>query len=145
MSIFENLGNSFREANIEQKWEESGLLGNFSEDKRKELIKIFENTEAKIADKDYAEELIIILFPAIRSIYSLINCTQIDGCWSHEKFKDNPELQKETSESLDGAKIAEELNTFRRYFMVFGELYLENLDHEAELVVLFCNNYVAGL
>jgi hypothetical protein len=56
-----------------------------------------------------------------------------------------PELYEYLLMMIDVKKITERLIDYCENFMPIATPYLKNLDSQAELCLLFCNNYVFGL
>lgn len=131
---------------IYKTWNDIGFLEGLTVEHRRKLSLLYEEGAEKLLANDeykYNDELGTVFFPCIRRIYSEIAGLN-EGYYS-KRYKDFPEMQEKAFALFKLEEVLKELNVFTKYFMVFGELYLKNLDHEAELTVLFCDNFQSGI
>ena len=117
-------------------WEKSGLLEGIPNKLKPELVKYYNQGAKHIGGLRWPMPLTdfdSLLFPAIRRIFNLV----------HGLYTDKKPIN--ISKSVSVKDIIAQLEDYMKYFMVLGQKYLNNCDHEAELLALFTQNYVNGL
>lgn len=118
--------------------DKSGLLYGFN-GINYDIIKSY--MESVDYDKIKMDETVQCVAPAIRRILTMILETE------NQKyiFKKEPNTQIEVMGMFDANEIAEGLDKlYSELLPVFGK-YLPNIDSQAELTLLFCDNYVYKL
>ncbi len=114
-------------------WEDSGLLKGLELSHKQNLTDFF-NQVAEVFDKTYYknESTGTLLYPCIRKIYSIISLE--DDAYNNIKIED-----------LDISSIITELDRLVPIIILMEQNFFKNYDIEAELLVIFCYNYVGGL
>jgi hypothetical protein len=128
-------------------WYDIGFLDGLSEEHGRKLSLLFEEGARKLLTQDVykdVEQLSTILLPCIRRIYSYIAGLVEDSSIS-QRYKNFPEMQEKAFVLFNVDDVLRELYMFNKFFMIFGELYLKNLDHEAEMCCLFSSNFQMGI
>jgi len=142
------VGNGETDPNkIFEKWNEFGFVHGLSEEDGRKLSLLYEEAAEKLmASDEYKDndQLGTVLFPCVRRIYSYI-AGLVEDNYISRQYKNFPEMQEKAFALLKVDDILKDLNVFSKYFMIFGELYLKNIDHEAEMCCLFSSNFQAGI
>jgi hypothetical protein len=116
-------------------WEKTGMLEGLTGNTRETVIKLFKEIDFKsipeIKDSVGVDTLIC---PVIRRIlYSII------------KDHSRGITEEDVLPLIDVKEITELLIEYVRVFIPYAEKYLPDLDAQAEMCLLFCDNYVMKL
>lgn len=128
-------------------WNDIGLLYGLSEEHGRKLSLLYEEGAEKLLTHDdymHNERLAVILFPCIRRIFSYIFGLVEDNSIS-QRYKNFPEMRDKAFDLFKVDDVLKDLHVFNKFFMIFGEQYLKNLDHEAEMCCLFSSNFQMGI
>jgi hypothetical protein len=92
-------------------------------------------------DRIKRDETIQCIAPSIRQIL----CKILETENQFNIFKREPNTQIEVMSMVKVNEIIDGLDTLYSELLPLSEKYLPNIDNQAELTVLFCNNYVHTL
>lgn len=142
--LFKNIGTE-TPLEVYKKWLATGFLYGLKEENAKEIAVLYEKA-ARILIKSMTKQydIEIITFPAIRRIYAMCRALNEDQPFYSRLFE-NIELQEEMLLLIDIPSIISKLSKFEKCVMIPGSEFIENMDSQAELLVLFCNNEVHGM
>jgi hypothetical protein len=122
-------------------WEETGLLDGLDTltyDTVKSYLK--QINFDKICDDSITY---MCIAPAVRKVILSIIDNDDQFAIFHNQIKDVEKGKILSLVNIDN--IINELDDFCKVFLPISQKYLSNIDSEAEMIVLFCNNYVFGL
>lgn len=126
-------------------WEETGLLYGQLGVHRETLIEFLNKIDFK--DETIQKETLQFLAPCIRKIIlnicdvlSIVDKKDIDNKLFYLKDIDDDILNK-----VDIKLITEMLDEFVVVYLPISKKYLSLLDYEAELINLFCENYIRSI
>lgn len=130
---------------IYKKWSSIGFLYGLKKENGIELVEFYEKA-AKLLIKSMTKQYDIemITFPAIRRIYAMCRALSEDEPLYNRLFE-KVELQDKMVSLIDIESIVSKLSKFEKCIMIPGSEFIGNLDSQAELLVLFCNNEVHGM
>jgi len=122
-------------------WEKSGMLEGLTGNTREIVIKHFNEINFESLPDGIDE----IITPVIRHIISEIQPDNLKVQDSIIKDHDRGITEDDILPLVDVKEITELLIEYVRVFIPYAEKYLPDLDAQAEMSVLFCNNYVMKL
>lgn len=127
-------------------WEQTGLLEGLT-GKTREIVEMHFNEVNVDSLPQYDDELLVetLIFPVIRRIIAVIS--------SDNEFVQNSLIadhvrgitEDDVLSLIDVKEITELLIDYAHVFIPYAEKYLPDLDAQAEMSLLFCNNYVMKL
>lgn len=130
---------------IYRKWSSIGFLYGLKKENAVEIVEFYEKA-AKLLIKSMTKQYDIemITFPAIRRIYAMCRALNEDEPLFNRLFE-KIELQDKMLSLIDIESLISKLSKFEKCIMIPGSEFIDNLDSQAELLVLFCNNEVHGM
>ncbi|MFA5207277.1 MAG: hypothetical protein WC428_01215 [Candidatus Paceibacterota bacterium] len=127
-------------------WEKTGMLEGLTGNTRETVIKLFKEIDFKsipeIKDSVGVDTLIC---PVIRRIVSVITPDNLLVQNSIIKDHSREITEEDVLPLIDVKEITELLIEYVRVFIPYAEKYLPDLDAQAEMCLLFCDNYVMKL
>lgn len=112
--------------------------------------KSYDIAKALIAQIDYAslknDITVQCIAPIIRCIVTkILPSKDTPGKPQLPFFRREEERQQKCIEVIDVAEIAERLDEIYTHFLPIAEIHFPKADMQAELSLIFCNDYVYGL
>ena len=119
-------------------WSNSGLLHGLPKDKKQEMVHYFNKVveyHEKFKNIIKSDRTITVILPVVRRIYGLIIEKKF-------RFLETPSNAEKVLKFVDVEEIYNELDSFSYSFSPIAETFLESIDSEANMTVLFCENYI---
>jgi len=131
-------------------WAKSGLLEGLSNENQDKLIVLYNQIDySKLGVLDEHYEIETYILPVIRRIFSILVCDETvnKAVEKHSVFKTtfSDVAPEEVFKLINVKEITGLLYVYSRGLIPMAEIFLPDLDAQAESVSLFCDNYVMKL
>jgi len=137
---------------IEEHWRETGMLEGCSGEQREILVSAFNELADIIIEKNlptgHVSDVTNYLFPIARQIFSILEKSkdkEYSGDYSYIfSLNKNKNLIPIVKKKINLKEVVENFVEYHKVFLPICEKYLSNIDSQAEMISIFCYNYVMG-